>query len=95
MPLETRTFQDSASKLFNSLPNEIKLETDAKTYTRHRIHKWRGTRGKKLVPSHESEALEDKQILQTKTFSELIECLARVLHKITLYGRLLKYNYVG
>ena len=26
----------------------------------HRIHKWR-TRGKKLVPSHESEALEDKQ----------------------------------
>ena len=26
----------------------------------HRIHKWR-TREKKLVPSHESEALEDKQ----------------------------------
>ena len=36
----------------------------------HRIHKWR-TRGKKLVPSHESEALEDKQKLQMKTFSEL------------------------
>ena len=35
----------------------------------HRIHKWR-TRGKKLVPSHESEALEDKQKLQMKTFSE-------------------------
>ena len=36
----------------------------------HRIHKWR-TRGKKLVPSHESEALEDKQKLQMKTFSDL------------------------
>ena len=35
----------------------------------HRIHKWR-TRGKKLVPSHQSEALEDKQKLQMKTFSE-------------------------
>ena len=33
----------------------------------HRIHKWR-TRGKKLVPSHESEALEGKQKLQMKTF---------------------------
>ena len=31
--------------------------------TIHRIHKWR-TRGKKLVPSHESEALEGKQKLQ-------------------------------
>ena len=41
--------------------------------TIHRIHKWR-TRGKKLVPSHESEALEDKQKLQMKTFSELVEC---------------------
>ena len=39
----------------------------------HRIHKWR-TRGKKLVPSHESEALEGKQKLQMKTFSELAEC---------------------
>ena len=29
----------------------------------HRIHKWR-TREKKLVPSHESEALEDKKKLQ-------------------------------
>ena len=38
--------------------------------TIHRIHKWR-TRGKKLVPSHESEALEGKQKLQMKTFSEL------------------------
>ena len=45
---------------------------------------------KKLVPSHESEALEDKQKLQMKTFSELAECLAR-----TLYGLLFKYNYVG
>ena len=59
----------------------------------HRIHKWR-TRGKKLVPSHESEALEDKQKLQMKTFSELAECLARIPPKITLYGRLFKYNYV-
>ena len=33
-----------------------------------------GHRGKKLVPSHESEALEDKQKLQMKTFSELAEC---------------------
>ena len=32
----------------------------------HSIHKWR-TRRKKLAPSHESEALEDKQILQMKT----------------------------
>ena len=39
----------------------------------HRIHKWR-KRGKKLVPSHESEVLEDKQKLQVKTFSELAEC---------------------
>ena len=60
----------------------------------HRIHKWR-TRGKKLVPSHESEALEDKQKLQMKTFSELAECLARIPPKITLYGLRFKYNYVG
>ena len=60
----------------------------------HRIHKWQ-TRGKKLVPSHESEALEGKQKLQMKTFSELAECLARIPPKITLYGRLFKYNYVG
>ena len=61
----------------------------------HRIHKWR-TRAKKLVPSHESEALEDKQKLQMKTFRELAECLARFPPKITLYGRLFKYiNDVG
>ena len=60
----------------------------------HRIHKWR-TRGKKLVLSHESEALEGKQKLQMKTFSELAECLARIPPKITLYGLLFKYNYVG
>ena len=46
------------------------------------------------MPSHESEALEDKQKLQMKTFSELAECLARIPPKITLYGRLFKYNYV-
>ena len=46
----------------------------------HRIHKWR-TRGKKLVPCHESEALEDKQKLEIKTFSELAECLARIAPK--------------
>ena len=60
----------------------------------HRIHKWR-TRGKKLVPSHESEALEDNKKLQMKTFSELAECLARIPPKITFYGLLFKYNYVG
>ena len=60
----------------------------------HRIHKWR-TRGQKLVPSYESEALEDKQKLQMKTFSELTEYLARIPPKITLYGLLFKYNYVG
>ena len=41
-------------------------------YPIHRIHKWQ-TRGKKLVPSHESEALEDNQKLQMKTSSELVE----------------------
>ena len=47
------------------------------------------------MPSHESEALEDKEKLQMKTFSELAECLARIPPKITLYGLLFKYNYVG
>ena len=59
----------------------------------HLIHKWR-TRWKKLVPSHESEALEDKLKLQMKTFSELAECLVRIPPKITLYGLCFKYNYV-
>ena len=36
------------------------------------IHKWQ-TRGKKLVTSHESEALQDKQKLQRKTSNELAE----------------------
>ena len=47
------------------------------------------------MPSHESEALEDKQKSQRKTFSELAECLARIPPKITLYGLLFTYNYVG
>ena len=47
----------------------------------HRIHRWR-------TPSHESEALLNKQKLQTKTFSELAECSAWIPPKITLYGRL-------
>ena len=47
------------------------------------------------MPNHESEALGDKQKLQMKTFSELEECLARFPPKITLYGRLFKYDYVG
>ena len=34
MPLETGTFQDSASRLFNNLPNDIKLETNAKTFVK-------------------------------------------------------------
>ena len=53
-----------------------------------------GHAGKKLVPIHESEALEGKQKLRMKTFSELAECLARIPPKITLYGLLFKYNYV-
>ena len=47
------------------------------------------------MPSHESEALEGKQKLQMKTFSELAQCLARIPPKITLYGRLFIYNDVG
>ena len=47
------------------------------------------------MPGHESEALEDKQKLQIKTFRELAECLALIPPKITLYGLLFKYNYVG
>ena len=47
------------------------------------------------MPSHESEALEAKQKLQMKTFSELAECLAQIPPKITFYGLLFKYNYVG
>ena len=47
------------------------------------------------MPSHEGEALEDQQKLQMKTFSELAECLERILPKITLYGCLFKCNYVG
>ena len=47
------------------------------------------------MPSHESEALEGKQKLRMKTFSELAECLARIPPKITLYGRLFKYTDVG
>ena len=70
-----------------------KITTTKKCLDIHRIHKWR-TRGKKLVPSHESEALEGKQKLQMKTFSELADCLARIPPKITLYGRLFKYNDV-
>ena len=47
------------------------------------------------MTSHESEALEDKQKLQMKTFSELTECFNTDPPKITLYGLLFKYNYVG
>ena len=47
------------------------------------------------MPGYESEALEDKQKLQMKTFSELAECLGRILPKITLHGCLFKCNYVG
>ena len=47
------------------------------------------------MPSRESEALEDKQKLQMKTFSDLAECLARIPPKITLYECLFKCNYVG
>ena len=47
------------------------------------------------MPNHESEALEDKQKLQMKTFSELAKCLARIPPKITLFRPLFKYNYLG
>ena len=30
-----------------------------------------------------------------KTFSELAECLAQIPRKITLYGLLFRYNYMG
>ena len=60
----------------------------------HCIHKW-PTHGKKLVPGHESEELRDKQKLQMKTLNELAECSARIPPKMTLYGLLFKYNYVG
>ena len=46
------------------------------------------------MPSHKSEALEDKQKLQMKAFSELAECLAQIPPKITLYGLLFKNSYV-
>ena len=86
-PRKTRVFTKSSSKNGHS---GIQL----RYYLIHRIHKWR-TRGKKPVPSHENEALEDKQKLQMKTLSELAECLARIPPKIALYGLLFKYNYVG
>ena len=79
---------------FRTISFLLVLQKFTNTCTIHRIHKWR-TRGKKLVPSHESEALEDKQKLQMKTFSQLAECLARIPPKITLYELLFKYNYVG
>ena len=60
----------------------------------HCIHKWR-THGKKLVPGHESEALQDEQKLQIKTFNELAECSARIPPKMTLCGLLFQYDYVG
>ena len=91
--------RDSMFSVTSKGPNLERLASemglDKRYFDRiHRIHKWR-TRGKKLVPSHESEALEDKQKLQIKTFSELAECQARIPPKITLYGLLFKYNYVG
>ena len=46
------------------------------------------------MPSHENEALEGKQKLQMKTFSELAECLARIPPKISSYGRLFECNDV-
>ena len=43
VPLETGTFQDSASKLFNNLQNGIKLEINAKTFAR-RVFKFLKTK---------------------------------------------------
>ena len=50
----------------NLVANFKKAEKKQVKFVIHRIHKWR-IRRKKLVPSNESEALEDKQILQMKT----------------------------
>ena len=36
----------------------------------HRFHKWR-THGKKLVPSHENEAFQDKQLSCNKRFGRI------------------------
>ena len=47
------------------------------------------------MPSHESEALEDKQKLQIKTFSAIRAKHSASSPKITLHGLLFKYNYVG
>ena len=49
----------------------------------------------KLVPSHESKALQDKQFLQKKTFSELAEFLARLPPEMTLCAFLFKYDYAA
>ena len=54
-----------------------------------------GHAGKNWCLVMKARRLEDKQKLQMKTSSELRECLARIPPKITLYGRLFKYNYVG
>ena len=50
----------------NLITNFKKAEKRQVKFVIHSIHKWR-TRRKKLAPSRESEALEDKQILQMKT----------------------------
>ena len=69
----------------SSIRGKCSIQVFAKGTPLHRIHKWR-TRGRKLVLSHESEALEDEQKMQMKTFSDFAECLARIPPKITLYG---------
>ena len=61
----------------NLITNFKKAEKKQVNFVMHRILKWR-TRRKNLVPSHESEALQDKQKLQMKTLSQLAECLARI-----------------
>ena len=61
------------------------IQVFAKGTPLHRIHKWR-TRGRKLVLSHESEALEDKQNCKLRLSVNFAECLARIPPKITLYG---------
>ena len=56
-------------KMESRIRGKCSIQVFAKGTPLNRIHKWR-TRGRKLVLSHESEALEDKQKLQMKTFSE-------------------------
>ena len=57
-------------KMESSIRGKCSIQVFAKGTPLHRIHKWR-TRGRKLVLSHESEALEDEQKMQMKTLQSV------------------------